>query len=299
MEQAAVFNIQHFSLHDGPGVRTTCFLKGCNLRCRWCHNPESFEKSPCLYYEEKKCIGCGLCVAACPHGAQEMTANGRHVLHRDTCQCCFACVAACPTGALEQKGRPRADEDILKELLRDRELYRFSGGGVTFSGGEPLLQAGAVLRLALRLREQGVHIAVDTAANVPWDAFASALPAADLFLFDVKFITPEKHAMYTGVPNGRILENIRRAAAQKDCYIRVPVIAGVNSDTAEMERIARFTASLGAHVRKTELLTCHDLGAAKYRALNLPFHPFSALPPEEMEARRELFARCGVTAGIA
>lgn len=298
MTYSTVFNIQHFSLHDGPGIRTTCFLKGCNLRCKWCHNPESFSKKYDLAYDADKCIGCGKCAEICFTGAHRFQ-EGKHHFFREKCQICGKCAELCPTRALECKGYEISDDALVEELLRDEALYRFSGGGVTFSGGEPLLQKDTILRVAPYLRQKGIHIAIDTAAVQPWKNIEACLPLVDLLLFDIKFFSPEKHKHYTGVDNKSVLENIKKASAYKDMFIRIPVIDGVNDDDKEVAAIADYVAGLGDHVKKTELLSYHDLGISKYRVLGLLFEKFAPVEMEKMNKLKAIFAQRGIDVEIS
>lgn len=298
METISVLNIQHFSLHDGPGIRTTCFLPGCNLRCRWCHNPESFACNANLRYWEQKCIGCGRCITVCPHMALS-TNDGTIRLDREQCRVCGQCTFVCPSGALESTVTVLGEDELLRKLLRDRMLYDLSGGGVTFSGGEPLLHSKAVARLAEQLSKEGIHMAVDTAACIPWASIAECLPFAHLFLCDIKAMNADLHKACTGVDNRLILENIRRIAYEKPVWIRIPVVKGANYDPEDMAQIAAFVADMGDNIQKVELLPYHDLGVGKYKALGLPHSPFEALGPNEMEELAAVFRRCGVDATIS
>ncbi len=291
MNEAIFFNIQHFSLHDGPGIRTTVFLKGCNLRCQWCHNPESWERAPSVTFAAEKCIGCRKCTAVCKNGAHIFDREGRHFLDRSVCAGEGACVAVCNACALEICGYCKPVDEVVKEALRDRQLYARTGGGVTFSGGEPLLQAGFVREAAKRLKEQGVHVAVDTAACVPWERFETCLPFVDLFLVDVKLFDEKKHIEYTGVSNARIFENIKKLARKKPMYIRIPLVGGVNDTAEEMEPIADFLTTLGENVLQIELLTYHALGIAKSALLGMQAKPFKAPAKEKMQALAALFSR--------
>lgn len=296
-ERINLFEIQHFSLHDGPGVRTTCFLKGCPLRCRWCHNPESLEEKPALLYWAELCIGCGRCLEVCPVGAHRLV-DGAHTIDRALCARCGACAAACPAMALELKGRRTGDEELLRALTRDKALYAFSGGGVTFSGGEPMLQHRALRRVALQLRRESVHVAVDSSAQAPREAFEQVLDAVDLFLFDVKLADPDRHRLFTGMGNAQILDNIRFASKSLPVVIRVPVVAGVNDDDREMDDIARFVAALD-NVQMVELNAYHDLGLRKYRALDLPVERFDAPGDARMRELQALFETRGIPAKIS
>ena len=266
-----LFNIQRFSIHDGPGIRTTVFFKGCNLRCFWCHNPESASLQPEVQFFPEKCIRCGACVAACPHGAQVLAPDSSGELQRlylrDQCQHCFQCVQECFSGALLRIGKTYSLADVLAEIERDLPYYRFNQGGVTFSGGEPLLQAEFLKALLSECRQRGIHCAVDTAGNVAWDLLAQVVPLADLFLYDLKAFNEETHRQATGAGNRRILDNLKRlSAAGCEIWIRIPVIPGVNDTQEEMSSIAGFLAPLPG-IRWVELLPFHTLGSEKYASL--------------------------------
>ena len=264
-----VFNIQRFSLHDGPGIRTTVFLMGCNLDCRWCHNPEGKRYEIRLQYDRKKCIGCGACVSACPVDVHSVTAQG-HAVDFKKCTRCGACVEICPTGALSFSGKTYTPQELAKAVLRDRSFFK-DIGGVTFSGGEPLLQADFLAETARLCREQGVpSVAVDTAGLLPRSAFEKVLPYVDHFLFDVKAASEEIHIAGTGVSNRSILENLCWLDQQgKNIYIRVPVIPGINDDPEEIRKIGDLVHGLTS-VRELRLLPYHTFGREKYETLGDP-----------------------------
>jgi pyruvate formate lyase activating enzyme len=211
-EKATVLDIQRMSTEDGPGIRTTVFLKGCNLKCAWCHNPESISPQPEVVWLEARCIGCGSCVAACGTGALTSGKAGI-AIDRAVCMRCMACAGACPTGALERKGVRYDVDTLVRELVKDRAYFEKSGGGVTASGGEPLLQSGFVRELFRRLTDAGVHTALDTAACLPWDMLEDVLEHTKLLLLDLKLVDDEQHRLFTGQGNAHVLENARLAAA--------------------------------------------------------------------------------------
>ena len=260
--QANIFNIQHFSVHDGPGVRTVIFFKGCNLRCRWCHNPESIhpEKEILLYPD--RCIGCMACRDVCPAGAHRFTQEG-HEIELSKCRRCFTCCEECYADALVSVGELRDTDGILKEIIQNKEYFKQSGGGVTFSGGECMLQKDALKELLCGCRKAGIHTAVDTAGNVPWGYFEEILPWTDMFLYDIKAFDPEVHRACTGVTNERILENLTKLAERKArLLVRIPYIQELNG--GELDKIAAF---LKKWELTAELLPYHKLGNSKYRAL--------------------------------
>lgn len=287
-----VFNVQRFSLHDGPGIRTTVFLKGCPARCLWCHNPESQAFGPEVIRVETRCASCGTCETVCPHGAPP-PGSGR-------CTACGACVEACPTGAREMAGRETTADQVMDEVLRDRVFFQGSGGGVTFSGGEPLAQI-AFLRALLGLaRGHGLHAAVDTCGFAPRADLLSLVPLVDLFLFDVKLLDDARHRELTGLPTGPIVDNLRALAeAHPAVWIRVPIIPGHTDDEADVAAIAALVDEL-AGVRQVSLLPYHASGSAKARRLGRPA-PLKLLappPPERMEALAGLFRERGLPVSI-
>ena len=262
-----VFNIQRFSLHDGPGIRTTVFLMGCSLRCRWCHNPEGLEEKLRLQYDKKACIACGACEAVCPQDVHKLTQQ--HQVRFDLCRLCGKCIAACPAGALQYSGKYYTPEALTQNIVRDALFYK-DGGGVTFSGGEPLLHADFVAEAGKLCKAKGVpSVAVDTAGNVSWEAFESVLSVTDHFLFDIKAATETLHIVGTGQSNLQILENLYRLDSQgKTIDIRIPVIPGFNDKEEEIRKIGQIIGSLKS-VREVRLLPYHTFGREKYETLGL------------------------------
>ena len=277
--QGTLFDIQKFSLQDGPGLRTTVFFKGCNLRCRWCHNPESWIPAPQLLKFEEKCTGCGVCSQVCD---------------REECTLCGACAETCIAGARSICGREYTAEEVMTLLLKDAPFYEKSGGGVTFSGGECMLQPGFLAELLCACRKKGISTAVDTAGCVPYQCFEQILPDTDLFLYDIKCISSELHKEFTGVDNGVILENYHRLLSSgARVWVRIPVIPGFNDTREEM---AKLRSVLAEHrPEKVELLAYHTLGKSKHQAAGYGASWESSVPTEEeMGALRAFFKEEGL-----
>jgi pyruvate formate lyase activating enzyme len=268
---AYVSNIQRFCVHDGPGIRTTVFLLGCPLRCRWCQNPETLARQPVLLFNAGKCAGCGACVEACPAQAVRRGQDGGLSFDRDRCQACGRCVPSCCYKARELAGRLYSVPALLQEILKDRVAFRNSGGGVTLSGGEPLLEPEFAARLLEACGRAGVHTAVETCGAVAWEHFERVLPHVDLFLYDLKSIDPEKHRRWTGADNRAVLDNARALAERgKRLIVRVPLIPGVNDGDLEFQAIARFAAGLQG-VAELHLLPFHQVGSSKYALAGLDY----------------------------
>ncbi len=260
---ARYVDIKRFAVHDGPGIRTTLFLKGCALGCLWCHNPESISPRPELAIHFAKCRLCGDCAAACPNHA---IADGRHLFNRQACSACGRCVDACLFRALELYGRRITVEEAAARLLEDRIFYHDTGG-VTLSGGEPLLQAAFCAELLARLKAEGIHCAVDTCGHVSWEAFGRVLPLTDLFLYDFKVASTAKHKACTGQGNELILENLRRLdASGKLIEIRMIQVPGYNMEPADLHAAGEFLGAL-RNVTAVRLLAYHGLARSKYQTV--------------------------------
>ena len=294
-----VFDVQRFSLHDGPGIRTTVFLKGCPLACSWCHNPEGMSAAAEILVTPDRCIGCRACVEVCPHGLPSGIAGG-WAAPRELCEACGLCAEACPTGARRLIGREMSVEEVVDEVLRDRVFYENSGGGVTFSGGEPLRQAEFVLACLAAVKQHGVHTAIDTCGLVKRDDLLAAAKVADLFLYDIKHVDDVVHREWAGASNARILANLEALAREHEAiWVRVPIIPGVNDDDVNMRRTADLVAALPG-VQRVSLLPYHELGADKRNRVGMQTTAFNRVSPspDRMRDLAAMFENAGLLATI-
>ncbi len=276
MNKGILFDIQKFSTIDGPGIRTTVFFKGCNLRCAWCHNPESQSKETQLMFYKNKCTDCGKCREKC-----------RYNLER--CVLCGDCTTYCPTHARVIVGKEWTVDEVFEEINSDKIFYDTSGGGVTFSGGECMLQIDFLLELLIKCRDNGIHTAIDTAGNIPFENFERILPYTDLFLYDVKLIDNDKHRQYTGASNKLILDNLKKLLSlDASVWVRIPIISGVNDSFEEMKAIRSIFDDVG-HPKKVELLPYHSMGENKYEALSMNKHSFCVPSEEIMKSLMSVF----------
>lgn len=296
-----VFNVQRFSVHDGPGIRTTVFLKGCPLRCAWCCNPESQSALPRVVFWEDRCIECDVCLAVCDRGAISLNANGRKWVSPERCDLCGRCLEECFSGALEHIGRLATVEEVLAEVEQDRPFYEGSGGGVTLSGGEPLAQPAFARRLLRAFRERRIHTAVETCGYAPWDVWEALLPYVDLVLYDIKHMDPVRHEQLTGISNALIIDNLRRLSQTAvKVVVRWPVVPGCNDDTPTQEALAELLLELGT-VREVHLLPYHRFGRPKYQRLGLecPLGDLPSAQPHELLGLRSLLASYGLDVKLA
>lgn len=294
-EKGTIFNIQRFSLHDGPGVRTTIFFKGCSLRCIWCQNPEGIMAHKQLLRHPQRCLACYLCRSLCPEKAIIIDNDGVLTVDRFACRSCFSCAVNCPAEALEIAGREISVDELVEEALKDLVLYEQSGGGVTISGGEPFLQGPFLLTLLKALKAKGIHTAVDTCGYAEPGIVLAAVKCADLFLFDIKFADERLSLEYTGKPNDLILKNLELLSINKSAVrVRMPVIPGINDHRNNIEAIGRFLNKFGFD--SLELIPYHQFGVVKYTRLGLDYKLDGLTAPsdEKMENIKSIFNEMGL-----
>ncbi|MFC1869755.1 glycyl-radical enzyme activating protein [Chloroflexota bacterium] len=297
--QGWVFDIQSYSLNDGPGIRTTVFLKGCPLGCLWCDNPESQSRMPELLYLPSLCTNCQRCVAACPTGATTVGSNGQIQIDRSLCQVCGKCVAACLSEARVITGKLMSVEEVFQIVREDTLFYRNSGGGVTTSGGEPTSQPEFVRALFARCQEAGLHTTLDTCGMVEWKTLKGILEHVDLVLFDVKHMDTKMHKRLTGVGNAIILQNLERTAKIRPVIIRIPLIPGYNDSRANIEASGQFLSKIG--VSRVDIAPYHRLGAGKYERLGRQYAlgDVETCGDERVEASRQILESYGLEVSVA
>ena len=289
--KAKIFEIKRFAVHDGDGIRTTVFFKGCPLKCVWCHNPEGICPKPQLAFWENKCTICGECVNVCPKGAHTIE-NGIHKLDRSKCENCGECEKACLSSALNLYGKEMTTDELMPLLLVDKDFYDTSGGGVTLSGGECLMHSDFCCDLLKKLKESGIHTAVDTCGFVTKEAIDKVMPYTDVFLYDLKAFDEEVHIQCTGFSNKIILENLRYIdSCGKKTEIRIPYVPGFNSD--QMDKLAEFIKEL-KNVTAIRLLPYHNYAGSKYKALDMENTLPEIFPTdEEMKKQKEILKKTG------
>ena len=299
-QQAIITNIQKFSVHDGPGIRSILFLKGCPLRCQWCANPENIDPRPQLMVYQGKCIHCGLCIDRCPEGAI-FVRGGAVALDHARCRNCGECTRVCAVQARVIKGEAMTAEAARRVIDKDIPFYKNSGGGVTFSGGEPLLHPDFIIEIAREYRAQGLNAAVETCGCVPWETFERVRPWIDLFLFDLKFMDGEKHLQYCGVGNELILSNLRRlCGAGSRVTVRIPIIPGVNDTLKDVDQMGRFLAGLKDRIEGVHCLPYHNMGFSKYEALDMDYRLGDVTLPkgDYMDNIQKMFEQYGLQVQI-
>ncbi len=276
MNKATIFDIERNSFVDGPGIRTTVFFKGCNLKCAWCHNPESQSFAPQMMFYKDKCTLCGKCKQICPDNLEK-------------CDLCGKCTIYCPLEARKVCGKEYTPDEVLSEVIKDKAFYENSGGGVTFSGGECMLQIDFLTEILKKCKENGIQTAVDTAGHIPFESFEKVLPFTDLFLYDLKIFDSQKHKEYVGVGNEVILENLKKLLKLgAKVWIRIPVMADLNDSIEEMQEIKDFLFENGTP-EKVELLPYHAMGENKYRAIGKEPTIFKTPAKEKIKELREIF----------
>ena len=284
-----VFNIQRYSIQDGPGIRTTVFLKGCPLKCSWCSNPESQAMHPELLYFDTKCTGCLRCLEVCPNGANSLSSNGKILIDRSLCKACGVCVDECFSEARVISGKLMTVDEVVDVVNKDSLFYRNSNGGVTFSGGESTYQPNFLLDLLKGSQKKGFHTCLDTCAYIQWIILEDILEYVDLVLLDIKHMDPEKHKEITGVDNRLILENVKRIVdLGKEMIIRVPLLPGENDSKENINALGNFVSELS--LKRVDLLPYHKLGVKKYERLGMEYKlkELRSFKKEEVERIKEV-----------
>ncbi len=292
---ATITNISRGSLHDGPGVRTVVYFKGCALRCKWCHNPETLSSQKQILYIQSKCIHCGKCVELCP---QHHKIQGNDMVFlREDCAACGKCAASCPSLALSLCGEEKTVPELFEEITKDQHYYMASGGGVTFSGGECLLHSQFVKEIAKLCKDKNIHTAIESAFFVPWENVQNVLPFIDLFFADLKIPNPEKHRKFTGQDNRLIIENITKLSKEhSNVILRIPVIPGVNDSDDDINAFAEIIKTFGKGIKEIELLKYNHLAEAKYDIAGKEYTKFAKKTQtnEEMQKLCSAFKeKCG------
>lgn len=295
--EGLLFDIQKFSLHDGPGIRTTVFMKGCPLRCEWCCNPESQRSNSEIMTVDKECIQCGHCIQTCPKGAISV-GDGLRSIDWEKCDYCLKCAEVCAFGGIVTTGRYYTCDALLKEIQKDQVFYKTSGGGVTFTGGEPLVQWEFLLTMLQRCKAQKIDTCLDTTGYAPWWILAKLIPYVDLVLYDLKHLDDDRHQERTGVSNRIIIENLIKLTESQRVWLRVPLIPGYNDSRGHVKRIGEFAENLG--VEKISLMPYHCWGEQKYERLGRTYPSKDILVPtqDDMENIKTYLRDCGVEVSI-
>ena len=292
--KGTIFEIKHFAVHDGPGIRTTVFLKGCPLKCLWCHNPEGISTKKQLEFIRHKCTNCGRCAAICPTKAHALNAERQHIFDRKKCINCGKCVSACFSGALSLYGKEVTTDEVMRDLLSDKDFYESGNGGITLSGGECLMQAAFCAELLQKCKQNGLHTAVDTCGMVPRAALDSVIPYTDLFLYDIKAIDEDVHKACTGQSNKLILENLSYLNEKKKAVeIRIPFVPHYND--SQIEKIGAFLQNL-TNITGVRVLPYHNYAGTKYNSLDMKNTLPDTLPTEaETKKARDTLQAFGLT----
>jgi pyruvate formate lyase activating enzyme len=299
MKKGMIFDIQKYAIHDGAGIRTTVFFKGCPLRCWWCQNPEGQDSKPELVYRKSRCIDCGECAKNCPRVAISLAAQ--HVsINRENCVLCDNCSRVCPSDALSIAGKQVSVKEILEEIEKDMPFFNESGGGVTFSGGEPLLQHDFLNALLTECKERDIDTIVQTCGFAPYEIVDRVRDKVDLFLYDIKIMDDRKHRKYTGGSNRQILENLKKLAESgSSIVISFPIIPGINDDDNNVTRTAEFIHSL-PNIKHVNLLPYHRAGIEKYKSLGKPYKLDRIQPPsnQRIKSIKEKIEALGIRVGV-
>ncbi len=300
MGKGLIFDIKRYAINDGPGIRVTLFFKGCPLHCAWCHNPESISAHAQKMYTASKCIGARKCIEACPNNALTLTRNGIET-NGDLCTLCGKCALVCPTKAIEMSGREYTTDQLMKIIERETIFFDHSEGGVTFSGGEPLMHHRKLIDLLDRCGEKQIHRVVDTSLFAQTEIVLEVAKRTELFLVDLKAFDPEVHQKFTGVPNDLILKNIRTLAENDiDFIIRIPFISGVNADEETVAREAEFLSSIPWSRKEVNLLPYHDIAKGKHKKLGSEYQPgnFETPSDETIKKAQDIFKANGIKATV-
>ena len=295
--EGMIFNVQRYSTEDGPGIRTTVFMKGCPLKCIWCQNPEGLSKEPELMWYQTRCVAALECVKVCQEGALKLTEDGMRI-DRKKCTGCGECVKACPAGALELIGKTYNAEELLDEVLRDKAFYDKSNGGVTFGGGEPMLQVDFLEHVLPKLKETNTHVAIDTCGAVPWKYFERIIDYVDLFLFDLKLLDEEKFREYTGGNIHLVTDNAREISSHKiPMWVRTPIIPGYTDDGENIEGISQFINRNLASTQRYDLLSFNNMCKPKYERLDMNWELKHArlIGKERMEELKKIAEDTGLS----